>query len=420
MAVVTGVAVALAALIWLGPFLSGAISLTARTDQAPAPHDLEPSYQPRHEGHVDVSTGLYIREDEDAIMSRTPPFLLTRTYLSGDRISRHFGIGTTSNAEWYLIGDPERFQWAELILADGGRIHFDRISRGNSYETALFRHQTTPGSFFGSQLGWTGLGWTMRFHDGALARFQGCGPPPDNNACSLIELRDEDNHLLRFRRDRSGRLTSIEGPAERMRFQYDDRKRVTAAEVDGQPRMEYEYDEPGRLIRARSSDGVTREYSYGPHDEMLSIREPGWVIENTFNDDLRVVRMVTHFDPTPADPHPKERVVALAYTVSGKDVTETDVLEHDGSHTVFRFNGRGYPEVEIHDATGANPMILSIDRDASGQFVTGLTVRCTVNGRRTTRTEPMDPRFGEEEAKEQLMTSICRPLIAPQRPAQLR
>jgi YD repeat-containing protein len=407
-AIVAGVALALGALIWTGPLLSGAIFLTARTNRKSAPHDLEPGYEPRHKGHVDVSTGLYVREDEDVIMSRTPPFLLTRTYLSGYHASRHFGVGTTSNAEWYLIGDPARFQWAELILANGGRIRFDRTSRGTSYEMALFRHQTTPTSFYGSQLGWTGLDWTLRFSDGALARFRGCGPGA-NDACSLMLLRDDDNHSLRFRRDSAGRLLSIEGPTERMQFQYDDRQRVIAADVDGQQPVEYEYDEGGRLVRVRSAGGVTREYSYGPRDEMLTIREPGWFIENTFDAALRVVRQVTHWDPTPAVPRPKDAAIAFAYIVSGEVVTETDTLEYDGSHTVYRFNSRHYPDVEIHDATGANPMILSIDRDASGQFVTGLTVRCTVNGRRTTRTVPMSPQLGEEEAKEQLITSTCRP-----------
>jgi Domain of unknown function (DUF6531) len=93
-----GLLTALVVLVWGGPFCSGAIYLTRSTGTPPVTHDLG-SYRPRHKGHVDVSTGLYIREDEDLILDRTPPFRFTRTYLSNDRVSRQFGIGATNNAE---------------------------------------------------------------------------------------------------------------------------------------------------------------------------------------------------------------------------------------------------------------------------------------------------------------------------------
>jgi hypothetical protein len=130
--IVFGITLALVLLIWAGPLTSGAFFLTRSTGQTPVSHVLSHSYESRHQGHVDVPTGLYIREDEDLTVSGTPPFALTRTHLSGDRISRSDGVGATNNAEWYLIGDAARFQWAELILADGGCIHFDRISWGTS------------------------------------------------------------------------------------------------------------------------------------------------------------------------------------------------------------------------------------------------------------------------------------------------
>src|SRR5206468_2533684 len=103
------------------------------------------------------------------------------------------GVGTTNNAEWYLIGDPARFQWSELILADGGRIHFDRTSSGISFTNALFLHRATPTGFYGARLGWTGSDWVMRFYDGSFATFQACSPG-GNNVCSLIEICDADGH----------------------------------------------------------------------------------------------------------------------------------------------------------------------------------------------------------------------------------
>jgi YD repeat-containing protein len=387
--------------------MSGALFLSHGSRKAKVSHDLPSWYRPRHKGGVDVSTGLYVREDEDLVLRRTPPFLFTRTYLAGDHVSRQLGVGTTNNAEWYVIGDSARFQWAELILANGGRIHFDRTSSGTSYANAMFLHRATPTAFYGARLGWTGTVWTMRLSDGTVATFQACSPG-GSNVCSLIELLDADGHHLQFRRDRSGRLTAIEAPSERMTFSYDTRNRVVAAQVDGGARVDYSYDDRGRLTLVRASDGATREYTYGPHDEMLAIREPGWLIENTYNDDVRVIRQVTQLDPTPDDPHPEDAIIAFAYTVSGGAVTETDVTEYDGTHTVQRFNARHYIDVEIRDARGSNPILLSVDRDPAGEFVTGLTVRCMVNGRRVTRTEPVRG-GGEEAAKAKLVRETCSP-----------
>ena len=392
---------------WLGPLISGAYWVTRGSSSKPMRHDLPTSYRPLHKGRVDISTGLYVREDEDVIMRRTPPFRLTRTYLSGDHVSRQFGVGTTNNAEWYLIpGDAARFQWADLILADGGRIRFDRTSRETSYEGAPFLHTTTPTAFYGAQLGWTGRNWVMRFSDGGLATFQGCSAI-GNSVCSLIELRDDDGHTLRFRRDRTGRLTAIESPSERATFEYDSDNRIIAVNGDDSARVDYSYDSRGRLIRVHSAAGVTREYTYGPRNEMLTIREPGWFIENTYDNDLRVIRQSTLLDASEGRNAPEEWLISMAYTIVDNAVIQTDVTEYDRTHTVHRFNSRHYPEFEIRDATGANPVLLSIDRDPSGQFVSGLTVRCTVNGRRVTRSESKIDGVSEEQIKETLIAEAC-------------
>lgn len=404
--------------VWAGPLLSGALFLSRGTGRASVSHDLPPSYQPRHKGHVDVSTGLYVREDEDLVMSHTPPYLLTRTYLAGDRVARQFGVGSTHNGEWYLRGDPARFQWAELILADGGRIRFERTSFGTSYANSMFLHRVTPTGFYGARLGWIGFQWVMRFHDGGLATFQACSPG-GHDVCSLIELRDADGHRLRFRRGRSGRLTAIEGPAETLALAYDDRNRIVAGQIDGGVRVQYTYDERGRLIGVHSSDGVSREYTYGPHDEMLTIREPGWFIENTYNEDLRLIRQITHFEATANDARPESAVISFAYTIERGAVRETDVTEYDGTHTVYRYNASHYPDVEIHDAKGPNPILLSVDRDPFGQFVTGLTVRCVVNGRHRARTVPVTA-FDAEQAKELLIAQTCSEVRARHSEIQIR
>jgi YD repeat-containing protein len=289
-----GLAIALTAtwLVW-GPLTSGALLLMWPNRTPAVAHDLPDGYPLVHKGHMDPSTGVYVREDDDVVLTHTPPFVLRRTYLSGDRVSRQYGVGGTSNAEWYLIGDPQKLTWAELILADGGRIHFDRTSPGTSLSNAMFIHRKTPTGFWGSRLGWTGWGWVLRFQDGTLANFFACSPTGKTN-CSLIRMRDSDGHILNFPRDSDGILAAIEAPTERISLEYDDRRRVVRAADAASHEVRYGYDDRGRLVQARDAEGTVRVYTYGARDEMLTIREPGWFIENTFDDDLRVIRQVDH------------------------------------------------------------------------------------------------------------------------------
>ena len=74
----------------------------------------------------------------------------------------------------------------------------------------------------------------------------------------------------------------------------------------------------------------------------------------------------------------------FAYKTIDNVVIETDATEPDGTHTVFRFANRQVV-LEIYDARGKHPKMVSLDRGNDGQ-VTGVTVRCESNGRRVTRT----------------------------------
>jgi hypothetical protein len=157
--------VTLAAVRWAGPMSSGAFDVL-RPGSAKARHrDFPDSYQPRHKGYVDLATGLYIREDEDLIVRGTPALVFQRTYRSRDRDVRELGIGTTHSGEQFLVGDSQSFQWIELVLATGGRIRFERTSRGTSYRNAMFTHRSPSATWDGAQLGWVGSEWALRRND---------------------------------------------------------------------------------------------------------------------------------------------------------------------------------------------------------------------------------------------------------------
>src|ERR1700722_17886464 len=80
-------------------------------------------WRPQHKGSADLSTGVYAREDDDLVVNTPLPIVLRRTYNSGDGFSRRFGLDTTHPGEWWLYGDGNSgIPWADLILANGGRI----------------------------------------------------------------------------------------------------------------------------------------------------------------------------------------------------------------------------------------------------------------------------------------------------------
>src|SRR3954464_12272243 len=159
-------------------------------------------WRPKHQGGVDLSTGFYLREDDDLVIDTPMPIVLRRTHNSADTISRQFGVGAMHPGEMWIRGDSDpRIPWGELILATGGRIRFARISAGDTQEGAVLRHDSTPTEYNGALLSWTGELWEMRFRDGSTASFLDC--PHDPAVCSIVERRDPDGHRIDYVRDQS-------------------------------------------------------------------------------------------------------------------------------------------------------------------------------------------------------------------------
>src|SRR5262249_15933936 len=244
------VAVVFGSAIVAGPFWSGAIFLL-RAAPRYGPDVDTPRDPALHKGHVDIGTGLYIREDDDFFVNGVGRPVMRRTYLSGDHVSRQFGVGTTHSGEWFLRGDASNFAWAELMLSDWGRIRFNRVTPGNGFATALFQHASTPGEFFGAYLGWVGWEWVLRFSDGPIAIFKACGPV-NHDVCSLIEMRYPGGRTVSYGRDVSGRLTAIRSGEEAILLKYDERGRIVRGRETSGREVTYEYDDRGRLRRQAS------------------------------------------------------------------------------------------------------------------------------------------------------------------------
>lgn len=359
------------ALVFAGPLRSGGLLLLLPTGVAPVEHDVDASYEPLHRGGVDLDTGLYIRNDEDLIVRGTPPLVLRRTYLSGYRTSREFGIGTTHNGALRLEGDPNRFQWAVLVLPDGVRVMFERISSGSSYHTAVYEHRSSPSAWQGARLAWIGTGWALRRLDGHLMVFQGCGHGPFK-VCWILRERDADGHTTDYRRDQSGRLLRIESEDNRwIAFDYDGLDRVARAFDHAGQEVRYEYDSGGRLAHVTSSGGAEHHYTYTGRDEMATIADPGIRLENTYDADGRTVRQVNRF---PHDPEPF--VFSFTYEVKDGAVVQSDMSRSDGTWTRRVYGPKGYPISEAWGGTGLQTASFTYARDPESNITTALTLTC--------------------------------------------
>ena len=362
---------ALAVTPFTAPLRSGAWVLLRAAPFEPEQHDLDPGYEPLHKGHVSLSTGLYIREDEDLIVHGTPTLILKRTYRSGFHIQREFGIGTWHNGGRLLEGDAERFSWVEFTDGDASNVRFERISSGTSYANALFEHRGSTSEWQGARVGWVGSGWAVRRTDGAVLMFQGCGHN-DNPHCWILWERDSDGHRIDYKRDASGRLLRIEASPERwIAFEYDDRNRITRAYSSDEEEVRYEYDERGRISLVRGVDSGETRYEYSERNEMISIDTPTMLIENTFDAGGRVIKQVDSYPNDVDEPHTFD----FTYKVVEDAVVESETKHSDGSWARYKY-ANGYVTEESRGGGGYQPLTYKYERDHVTNVVKAIALTC--------------------------------------------
>ena len=357
-------------------------------------------YRPLHKGGADISTGIYTREDDDLFLNTTLPIVLRRTYESGDHHSRYFGVSATHPGEWWLYGDGDpRIPWGDLILADGARIHFTRISPGDTQEGAVLRHDSTPTEFNGALLSWNGSRWEMKFRDGAVAFFLDC--QGEHDRCALVERRDPQGHRIAYVRDQKGMLLRMESEGQSIGFDYDDRKRIIRAYDTSQNAVSYTYDERGYLVRAMSSDGTIRNYGYDDRDYLTEVREPGRVLKNWYDEAGRWIRQEVRISDDDDDPY----IATVHYIVEDGSIVQTDFDEGDGVERV-RYNRNHYPVSETFDAEGPAPITFTYDRNEKTNVVNGATISCTGPSGPITRPAPVTVER-DDSAKAAMTLETC-------------
>lgn len=389
------IALAFIGVVFAGPASSGAVLLMLPA--AGLHQDLPESFEPLQKGSVDHSTGFYTRENDDLVVYSTTPLILRRTYRSGYRVSRQFGIGTTHSGEVWLRGDGQKFQWAELILATGHRISFRRTSPGTSFFNAMYLHRSSRREWDGARLGWTGLNWVMRLPDGSVSYFLPCAAP--GTYCSITQEKDADGHVTDYVRERNGRLQKMKAGEAWIAFDYDEKDRVRRAYASTTDEVRYEYDDRGRLSRATSKAGLFR-YTYNDRDELETMTEPGRVTINRFDRNGRVIHQVTAFDGDPV-----MYTFSFKYRVDGDRVVQSESERWDGSWSRYEYNADRYVIAETQGA-GGSEVRFTYERDPETNAVTSLTLTCPDRTGQPLRHFSI-VRDNEEWIKWDLMQSRC-------------
>ncbi|RQS71913.1 Rhs family protein [Burkholderia sp. Bp8963] len=286
---------------------------------------------------VDCATGLFVLSRTDLTITGTIPLALTRVYRQSDNTSRAFGIGTTDRYDIFTIGDINPYTYQDLILPDGGRIHFVRTSSGTSWADAVYTHTATPSAYYGATISWLNNGWVLKMRDGRTMYFAECAWCSNSRMAALREFDDRLGNKLTLTRDSYGNLTQIGNPDGRfINLTYDSTNRVTQAQDNIGRTVTYQYDASGRLAQVTDPDGGAEHYAYDASNNMLTVTRPGGqvMVTNQYDSNNRVTKQ------TLAD----GGVYQFAYTLdSNGNVTQTAITDPKGNVRQIAFNASGYP-----------------------------------------------------------------------------
>ena len=310
---------------------------------------------------VDLYTGLFVLEQADMVLPDVIPIVLSRVYRPRDSTSRVFGRGSMHPYNLYLVGDNANFTYAELMLADGGRIRYERISPGNTYFTTVMEHTATPTGFYKSRLTWNGNGWDIKLPDGTVLVFGDRAP--------LQLIRDRYGNELRLTRQggASGNITKITSPNGRwIDLTYDASLRITLAKDNIGRTVGYTYDASGRLWKVTNHLGEVTEYTYDTSHRMLTIKDARGILylTNEYDADGRVIRQ------TLAD----NNTYQFAYTLDGNGkVTQTEVTNPRSIVRRVTFNASGYTLSDTFAVGSPEQQTYTYERQSGTNFLLSVT-----------------------------------------------
>ena len=342
------------------------VELYEFTGAMAAPPGFAPSSGPPPGGKkggdpVDLFTGLFVLQKTDLVANDVVPVALTRTYRPADTRSRAFGIGSTHPYDIFLVGNTSPYTYLDLILADGGRVHFDRTSPGTDYQTAVYQHTATPTAWFHAGIVWNGAGWTLAKKDGTILIFPDGFLATTPQQAALKSITDRFGNVVTLTRDANANLTQIRTPNGRtLTLAYDGSARITQAQDSAGRTVGYTYDGSGRLWKVTDPENGVTEYTYDSTHRVSTIKDARGIVYlmNQYDASDRVTRQVL------AD----GGAYQFSYSVDGQGQKVTDVTNPRGYVTRTTFNAAGYAISQVEAVSTAIERTTATTREAGTNF----------------------------------------------------
>jgi RHS repeat-associated protein len=316
---------------------------------------------------VDLQTGLFVLRKIDMALPDIMPLTLSRTYRQGDKdsngnyISRDFGIGTTNSFNMYLVGAPGAYQYADLMLPDGGKVHYVRTSPGTGFSDAVFQAQTTPSEFYLSKIVYNGHGWNLTLKNGTMYIFGDNAP--------LQAIRDRHGNQITLSRPGgpNSNITQVTSPNGRwIAFTYDASNRITQAQDNIGRTVSYTYDAVGNLWKVTDPNGGVTTYTYDANHNMLTLQDARQIVflTNQYDANGRVIKQ-TQSDQT---------TYQFSYVLNGSNqVIETDVTDPRSIKRKVTFNGDGYLVTDTYAVGAPEQQTVTLTRQTGSDLVTSVT-----------------------------------------------
>lgn len=390
-----------AALLFFVFFSSFAHSQIANSSGVMQSSALPRPASPKDADPIDLGTGLYIRSNTDLDLQDSIPIQFTRVYRNADARSRAFGVGTSNSYEMFIVGDSATFSYVELILADGSRLHYNRISPGQDFASAVFEDTNDPTEFYGSRIRWNGNGWTVELQNGSSYKLRACNGNSKPGQCGVVEFRNAKGEILKVVRERNGNVSRIVSPTGKwVALTYDSQDRITRADDSLGRSVQYSYDDNGRLVKVLTATGKVFTYRYDSQNSMTGAWEGPDRILNTYAGD-RCVRQTWWHNGRP-------HLFTFKYAVAAQgQIRQTDVREPNGTLRRVKFDANGYQSRDTYIPAIGEPLNISFNRDSNTNNLKTVTVTCSGKNASRRLTAPVGlARSGEAETNQ--LVSLCR------------
>jgi RHS repeat-associated protein len=295
-------------------------------EQTPPPRGPRP-HNPGGGDPVDLQTGLFNYRKTDLVIPDTIPIVIEQDYRQSDLNSYSFGVGETSIYDMRLYS-TNNFQEVNLVLPNGGQIHYVRTSGGTGYIEAEYHTTGTLGEFNDSTIKWNGNGWNLTLTNGMTYVFGVLNP--------LDAIRNRFGQQLTITRERGqgGNITQITSPHGRWaKFTYDSFNRVTEIKDNSGRSLKYAYNS-GLLEKLTDAAGRITNYEYNASNELTAVKDGrGKTYVQTEYDAHERVAKQTLGDGG---------VFHFAYTLAGSgEVEATTVTDPRGIERKLTFNTEG-------------------------------------------------------------------------------